>query len=193
MAKKQVRVSCANLGIVQIGEYYAMLKSKGSAVPKYSAIGGHSKTSKKVKEFLQYKCDAKFEENSDDLILYIPKSKINHFRSWYKKRMGRDNLDDELREELTEENSILKTLEGLTSEYMTTDETIAKSTRKGSNGELTYYFIDIYEVKLTDDQEDSMLNYAAAGDTLALLTKEELSLKHYNGAQLQADWDSKNV
>lgn len=185
---QEIRVSCVHLAIIDVEGKYAMLKSLGSAIPKYSQVGGHMKCTDEARKFIEREFDARFHDESNDIIFYTDVKQIHDFKkNWFDTGIGRDTVRTELRGELILENKILENLDGIVVEQIDTLEKISKSTRKGQVGQISYYFFDIYRAELTPEQKKRFKEFAATDNTLAFLTKEELTKKTYKGCKLEGD------
>jgi len=186
-AVPNIRVSCAKIAIIEVNGKYALIKSRSSAIPKYSSIGGHCQCGDRERSWLEMVYSATFENDSTDLMLTFKKGYLKEFYEWYDTRTDSDSIDRELTEELVEENKILSDLSGIEIEHLGQSNPRDWTTRRGLNWLETKYFIDVYKVKLTSTQQDEFERFAEKDNTLVLLTKDQLSKKEYNGLTLQTD------
>ena len=146
-----IRVSCATLcRIEHVGRYLLLLnlnrRKKGLYIlaPIGGALALHDAT-------LGERFGA-VPENPDvqELRFALPRGSVPAFRDWFYSGEGRElSPFRELYEELVLESGLLPALteDDATCEYLWTVEEKAPTARQGQTGLLTYYFLEIYDIR----------------------------------------------
>ena len=148
---KWLRVSCAALCRIEHGGRYLLLlnrnrRRKGMYI--LSPIGGALLLTDPMAlaEFGAVPEDP----SAHELRFSIPPSKLDAFREWFYRGEGREHSPwRELYEELVEESALLPALspDDVQMAHLRTVERTKTTDRQGLTGWLTYYFLEIYDVK----------------------------------------------
>jgi hypothetical protein len=178
MTGKQ-RVSCASLCRIQNeqGRYLLalnqqrLLAGRRVLMPLGGALAYDDPT-------LPARFDAQLEKPGvPELRLYIPAALLDPFRMWFLSRSGRETDPfRELREELVDELGALPTLQPdeVRCTYLSTCATQRITDRPGVEGEVTHYWLEIFEVDFVSAGARDRLRAEPPG--LRWVTADEIRL-----------------
>ena len=148
-----IRVSCASLARIEIGDKYLLLLNKRRAARgeyTYSPIGGGLEFKKDALPFLSTFTE-KYEKGND-LRLFINRDSLDAFTKWFKSSKDREvGIDRELVEEFVDEEKFFESL--TSSDY----ESVYVKTGIYPYAEGCRFF-EIYNVKLSDEKERYLLD-----------------------------------
>lgn len=172
--REEIRISCACLAQIKIdGKYLLALNKsslkKGESI--YTPFGGALEYDNSAKDFLN-SIVLKYERETPDLRLFMYKSNLKKFENWfYKKTQRETSIERELIEELVEETKVLPELNNndIKSIYIkTVTETVP------FNNITNYRYFEIFNVQLTQNNINIILNRLIKDNILYLATKEEI-------------------
>jgi hypothetical protein len=171
-----IRVSCAALARISIGGKFLLEinKNRGNVL---TPLGGALEFLPPAKSFLT-DLGADFLKRSD-LRLRLPIDNLDSFRAWFKLRLDRESTcHRELYEELVQEHQVEfppDALKHVEEKYLGLIESSRETTRKDSIGELTHYFIEVFQITLPRIVEDKIVAHLArTGSNLRLHNRDEI-------------------
>ena len=176
---EQIRVSCAGLAQIMIGDKYLLIVNKNSVKmgsPRYGPLGGALEFTPDAKPFLD-SLNVEYEKGMD-LRLHMSKAVLPKFESWFTKKIDREHSAiREVYEELClEEQIVCFTIDQLTEKYLRTSVEDKLSDREGNVGTPTRAMYEIYSITLSAEISDAIVNYISntKNPKVLLLTKEEI-------------------
>ena len=177
MKKETIRISCACLSSIKIGDKYLLVqnaKSRSRGKIIYGPVGGALEYKERAETFLEG-LNFKPERETRDLRLRIPEKFVDLFSEWFSKKEDRETTSyREMYEELVLEEKVLSEL--------SKKDVIEKfidcvSVRKKSphfNTPSQYYF-EIYKIELPKDIKKELQQICDdPKSSVALFTKEEI-------------------
>lgn len=176
----QLRVSCG--GYIRLpsrdGRYFMLLNEnrKKQGIYVVTPIGG---VLKYTEDSVLTRIGARLEDpNSDDLRFFVKREKLQEFRNWFTKRIGREaDPYREIREELVDETRLLNDLqlEDLETRFVGIIEDERITQRAGVSGSLTHYFWEIFETEIVNDKVYSeLVRKVDSSEWLFLLPREQI-------------------
>lgn len=107
-SEAEIRISCASLARLTIGNFYALMKYKkpnADGSPRYIPFGGALKFDPESRALLESLGACQFEKGNDecDLRFRLPVRSLPAFEAWFRTRQGREcDVLRELHEEMVE-------------------------------------------------------------------------------------------
>lgn len=164
-----VRISASGLCRIRIGDRFLLGESRSRAAHGRSVLtplGGAFEFDDRGRIFLD-RLGAEYE-NQRDLRIRIPAAKLGKFRTWFEERRDRETTPlRELREELKDEYAV-------PGEWTNPEFRLRRSLRQrevtdrpGQDGQLTFRFIEIFDVDLPPDVAAAVERFVQAGEAVS--------------------------
>ena len=185
-----IRVSCAALARIQIGDRFLFILNKNSVKtgkPTYGPLGGALEFHASAKDFLD-KLEVTYEKGVD-LRLVMPEKNLPMYLDWFYKRSDREITSlREVYEELVLEEKILDlSPDQMAETYIKTVTEEKLSNRLGQEGVRTRAVYEIFDVVLPKKSESDILAYLSnpSNNKLLLLSKQEVTTDPRLGSHSQ--------
>ena len=171
----EIRVSCAGLASIKIGNKYLLVenrksKSKGSLI--YGPLGGALEFSPNGKFFLD-SIGAKLERSTPDLRILIEEKHLKNYIKWFKTTNDREkSCTREVYEELVEEEKILTNLNlsDISEKYIK----LYKNKRERF-GVVSERLFEVFDIKFPKEIEDELVRISMdENSTIRLFTRSEI-------------------
>jgi hypothetical protein len=194
-AAEQIRVSCASLCRFLVDDRLLLLLNhnrRAQGIYELSPLGG-------ALEAFNEDIFARFavqreNENSLDLRFFMDPGHLDEFRKWFQQRKDRETDPfREIYEELVEETQVLPDIKrhDLRIFYRYTHESEKVTQRSGVSGQLTHYFLDVFEVWAMSPMVKHQLNMLTQSSGVLLLNKK--TARHTESVQMTVDDATRSV
>jgi hypothetical protein len=173
--KQRIRVSCAGLASVKIGEKYLLVQNNSSRKQGkivYGPLGGALEYLPGAESFFK-ELDAEKERSTPDLRLFINLEDLDKFADWFYSGKDRETSSKrEVYEELVLEE---KALPGLKESDISESYSNSVRDRKEKDGVESERFFEIFRVKFSPNIEKEIIRISKnPKSTIGLFTKEEI-------------------
>lgn len=178
-----IRVSCAILCRFVIGDRYLFLLNRNrreQGIYELSPLGGAIEAHPRSTIFTRLGLQPEIP-TSNDLRFFMFRRQLDDFRRWFNERQWRETDPfRELQEELVDEAGILSELQSTDVEtkflYVYEDEQVTN--RSTASGALTHYFLEVFEIRVTNPEVEQRLLAATSEQGVLLLDENTARQSH---------------
>lgn len=195
MSSEQIRISCASLCRFLVDDRLLLLLNRNrreQGIYELSPLGGALEAEDDT-IFVRFGAQLE-KEGSRDLRFFIDPGRLGEFRAWFHQRKDRETDPfREIYEELVQEAQVLPDIKrhDLRIFYRYTHETEKTTQRSGVSGQLTHYFLEIFEVWVISPMVKHHLNLLAESSGAILIDKN--TARHTPSVQMTVDDVTRSV